>query len=73
MALAGITKRGLASIAILVAVLWTCLVAERVTVRNAQLTTYRALRTLNHLRMERTIEPASDHAPRPISSRPVVG
>jgi hypothetical protein len=36
MAIAAITKQGLAAIAILVAILWGCLVAERLTVQKAK-------------------------------------
>src|SRR5439155_23702797 len=44
MALAKITRQGLGSMAILVAVLWACILSERYLSRNSRIETYRALR-----------------------------
>ena len=69
MAIAKITRQGLISIAILVAILWGCLVTERVWTRNAKLDTYRALRQIRYLKLQRRVEPASAPIPSP-ASRP---
>ena len=46
MAIAAITKQGLWTIAILVVILWRCLVTERLTVRKANLEMGQALREM---------------------------
>ena len=75
MPVAAITKQGLASIAVLVALLWVCVFAERTIIGRAKLETYRSLRDIRYLRLKRTVEPASN--PRPVltphSVRPAVG
>jgi len=48
MTIAGITKPGLAVMAILVAILWGCLVSERLTVRKANQEMGRVLREMRH-------------------------
>jgi hypothetical protein len=74
MPLAAITKQGLISIAILTAVLWTCLFTERRLVRYSKIETYRSLRDMRHLKMMRRVEPASSPAPvREPSARPAIG
>ena len=75
MALAKITREGLVTIAVLVAILWGCIVAERVLSRHTTLETYRALRQIRYLKFRRHIEPASQPTPGPEtpSLRPVVG
>ena len=73
MPLARITRPGLVSITVLVAVLWSCLLVERRMSRNSRMETYRALRDIRYLKFKRRVEPASQPgAPAP-SSRPVVG
>jgi len=47
MAIAAITKEGLAAIAILVAILWGCLVSERLTVQRANQEMGRVLREMH--------------------------
>jgi hypothetical protein len=47
MAIATITKQGLAAIAILVAILWGCLVSERLTVERANQEMGRVLREMH--------------------------
>ena len=77
MALAKITRQGLVSIAILVAVLWGCILSERYLSRNSRMETYRALRDMRYLKFKRRVEPASRPvAPPGAPSRsmgPVVG
>jgi len=75
MALAKITRQGLISIALLVAILWGCILAERSLSRNARLDTYRALRQIRYLKFKHNIEPAArpTPAPAPPSLGPVVG
>jgi hypothetical protein len=75
MAVAKITRQGLTSIAILVAILWGCLFAERYLTRTSQMETYRSLRQIRYLRLKRHMEPAAQPAPAPSSFRlgPVVG
>ena len=46
MALARITRPGLVSIAVLVAILWGCIFMERHLLRNSKMETYRALRDI---------------------------
>jgi hypothetical protein len=77
MALAKITREGLVAIAILVAILWTCFLAERHLLRNSRIETYRALRDMRYLKFKRHIEPAvrplPPAVPLPVSSRPALG
>jgi hypothetical protein len=72
MPLARITWQGLTSISVLVVCLWGCFVAETLTVRHARSETYRALRRVNQLRVERQIEPASAPVLKPRSILPAV-
>jgi len=76
MALATITRQGLVSIAILVAVLWGCVFTERRLSRNSKMETYRALRDMRYLKFKRHVHPAA--RPMPTSNpkpsvRPVLG
>ena len=74
MAVAKITRQGLTSIAILVAILWGCLFAERYLARTSQLETYRALRQIRYLKLKRHVEPATHPvAPPSFVLGPVVG
>ena len=77
MALAKITRSGLVSIAILVAILWGCIVSERYLLRNSRMETYRALRDMRYLKFKRRVEPASQPSkpsgPSSLSLGPVVG
>jgi hypothetical protein len=59
MALAKITRQGLVSIAVLVAILWGCILSERYLLRNNRMETYRALRDMRYLKVKRRVEPAS--------------
>ena len=63
MALATITRQGLVTIAVLVAILWGCLFAERRLSRNSKMETYRALREMRYLKLKRHVEPASHPLP----------
>jgi hypothetical protein len=75
MALAKITREGLVTIAVLVAILWGCILGERVLSRHATLETYRALRQIRYLKFKRHVEPAAQPVPGPASPswRSVVG
>jgi hypothetical protein len=75
MAIAKITGEGLASIAVLVAILWGCILGERILTRHTAVETYRVMRQIRYLKFKRHIEPASrpdSNPPRP-SMGPVVG
>ena len=65
MKLVQITKQGLASITVLVALLWGCVVAERLISRNTRVETYRALRAIRYLKFKRYVQPTSE--PKPFS------
>ena len=67
MALAKITRPGLVSIAILVAILWGCILGERQLLRHSKMETYRALRDIRYLKLKRRVEPTSQPV-RPTSS-----
>ncbi len=74
MAIAKITRQGLAVIASLVILLWGCVIGERVVVQRANLEAYRALRDLELLRAKKKAQPVSVPAPaipRPV--RPALG
>ena len=75
MAIAKITREGLMSIAVLVAILWGCILAERILTRNTRMETYRVMRQIRYLKFKRHIEPASRPSPSPTtpSLGPVVG
>ncbi len=77
MPFARITKQGLTSIAILVAILWGCIFAERHITRTTQLETYRALRLMRNLKLKRRVEPAdqpkASPAPSSYSLGPTLG
>ena len=77
MALVRITRQGLVSIAILVAILWGCVLTERRISRNSRIETYRALREIRYLKFRLRVEPTSrplppTPAPAP-SAGPVLG
>ncbi len=65
MPLVGITNRGLTTLAILVALLWGCLVAERVTAVRANREASQVIEQLRRLRMKRFVEPAPQIPARP--------
>jgi hypothetical protein len=65
MAIAKITWEGLISIAVLVAILWGCILGERILSRRTSLETYRVMRQIRYLKFRRHIEPASRPAPAP--------
>jgi hypothetical protein len=75
MAIAKITREGLVSIGILVAILWGCILGEHILTRNTSLETYRVMRQIRYLKFKRHIEPASRPAsnPAPALLGPVVG
>ena len=67
MAIAKITREGLVSIAVLVAILWGCILGERILTRNTTIETYRVMRQLRYMKFKRHIEPASRPAANPPS------
>ena len=71
MAIAKITREGLVSIAVLVAILWGCILGERILTRNTTLETYRVMRQIRYLKFKRHIEPAA--RPVPALSAPLLG
>ena len=74
MALARITRSGLTAIAILVAILWSCVLTERRITRNSRIETYRALRDIRYLKFKQHIEPTSQpQKPSAPSTGPVLG
>ena len=75
MKLAQITRQGLISISILVAVLWGCVLTELRISRNSRVETYRALRDIRYLKFKRRVEPTSRPQLPPAlpSARPVLG
>jgi len=71
MAIAKITRQGLVSIAVLVAILWGCILAERILTRRTSLETYRVMRQIRYLKFKHHIEPASRPVPAP--PQPLLG
>ena len=73
-ALASITRQGLVSIAVLVAILWGCVFAERRLSRESRIETYRALRDMRYLKFKRNVQPTAAPTSNPAPSvRPVLG
>ena len=68
MVIAKITGQGLTSIAILVALLWTCVIGERLIVRRAHASAAETLRAMRRLEVKNRRTPA-DVSPRPIARR----
>jgi hypothetical protein len=69
MSIGKITRPGLAGMAISVALLWGCLIGERVVVREATIVRARALYNIERLRRGRQPQPVS--APRPRLPHPL--
>jgi hypothetical protein len=63
-----ITRSGLTAIAVLVLILWGCLVTERQLLKQSRMDAYRAMRDMRYLKLRRQIEPAS--APARLPSAP---
>jgi hypothetical protein len=63
MPIARITGQGLAAIALSVALLWTCLIAERVTLRHATARRAQLMRELHQLQQNHRAEPVSTPVP----------
>ena len=64
---AKITGQGLTSIAILVALLWTCLIGERVILGHATAGAAQVVRAMRELRFKTRREPAATPARSPYS------
>ncbi len=73
MALARITGQGLTAIALLVALLWACLVGEHVIVRNANQVAWRALYENHVMQMRRQAQPVRVPTPVPQPANPNLG
>jgi hypothetical protein len=74
MPVAKITREGLVTIAVLVAILWGCILGERILTRNTTLETYRVMRQIRYLKFKRRVEPAQPAPTPPTPSLgPVVG
>jgi hypothetical protein len=61
--IAAITRPGLTAIGLAVAMLWTCLILERATVRRAALEQVRVLHEVDELRQQRYARPVSSPVP----------
>ena len=71
MTIAKITTPGLTAMGLTVAVLWSCLIGERILVRNAAEEQAQVLREINLLRQKQRSEPAStplQQLPRPVQA-----
>ena len=64
MAIAKISGAGLSAIAVSVALLWGCLISERVIVRQANLEMSQTLREVRLMRLRRVSQPVSVPLPR---------
>jgi len=74
MPVAKITGQGLTSIAILVALLWTCVIGERVLLTRTNASAAQVMRAVRELRLKNRREPASSPAhPAPPRSHTQVG
>jgi len=51
--------------AVLVAILWGCVLGEQALIRRARLDNYRAMRQMRILRLKRHVEPAVQPLPQP--------
>jgi len=68
-----ITRQGLCSIAVLTALLWGCIVVERLTVLHARANAYHALEEIHSLQLKRHLIPVTAPESRPNSQRPAIG
>uniref|UniRef100_Q02AX0 Uncharacterized protein n=1 Tax=Solibacter usitatus (strain Ellin6076) TaxID=234267 RepID=Q02AX0_SOLUE len=74
MPIAKITGQGLAAIALSVALLWSCLIGERLMVSHATARQAQLMRELQQLQRIHRTEPVSTPGPRPPHvARPTVG
>jgi hypothetical protein len=70
MPIAKITGQGLAAIACSVALLWGCIVSEKVTVRQARKEYTQVMRDLQQMQRVRQTQPVSAPTPAPQNQRP---
>ena len=68
-----ITRQGLCSIAVLTALLWGCIVVERLTVLRARANAYHALDEIHSLQLKRRLIPVTAPESRPDSQRSAIG
>ena len=73
LAIAKITGQGLMSIAILVALLWACVIGERIVVERANAETSQTLRAMRSLQIRNRREPAAISAPSASRPHPRLG
>ena len=73
MPIAKITGQGLVAIGCAVALLWMCLLAERVTMRRVCAERTEVMRSLEQSQRKRSSRPVSDPVPFPRRERRVVG
>ena len=73
MAIARITGEGLACIAVLVALLWGCILMENSMVRKSRRETAHLLNDLRRMKKGGSVLPASHPAGFPVATRPVLG
>jgi hypothetical protein len=68
-----ITRQGLCSIAVLTAVLWGCIVLERLTVLRSRANAYHALDQIHRLQLKKRLIPVAAPELRHDSQRPAIG
>ena len=68
-----ITRQGLFLIAVLTALLWGCIVLERLTVLHARANAYHALDEIHRLQLKRHLVPVTAPESRPDSHRTAIG
>lgn len=75
LALARITGAGLSSIALLVAILWGCILGEHLIVQRANRDMTQALTAIRALQLKKRVQPAAAPAPgwKPPVVRPAIG
>jgi hypothetical protein len=68
-----ITRQGLFLIAVLTALLWGCIVLERLTVVRARANAYHALDEIHRLQLKRHLVPVTAPESRPDAHRTAIG
>ena len=73
MMLMKVTGQGLCWIAVLTALLWSCILAERLTLAHARASAYRTLEQIHELQLKQHMIPAAVPDFRPRTARPAAG
>lgn len=68
-----ITRQGLFLIAVLTALLWGCIVVERLTIVRARANAYHALDQIHILQLKKHLVPVAAPESRPDPQRPAIG